>query len=230
MFWFYPNMQILNQNNNIKFTSTPLYHVNLKRVGNNADGFERAIISKLNPYDKIDDSAIKNIRNHLIHNEMYERQHCVGTDFCEEFEDHFLDMANFNAIELINNEELSKKIIGLVSFYKNLSGKMRLKLLFTMPNCQNANQKRKIKGIGEIALGNVFNQAKELNAKEITIDSSNSAVKFYEKTFKKAGINPKLQKGQSFIIKNNDFEKYLNYIKNEYKIDFSQKIQSGIVV
>jgi len=72
-------------------------------------------------------------------------------------------------------------------------------------------------------LGEIFNSAKNAHANNVTFYSDNKG--FYKKTFKDAKI--KLVNGKNyspsncyFVINEKDFDKYINYCKEKYKINF----------
>lgn len=217
-------MHPINQKNNIKFTSRPIHYANLKKIGARAsEKFEKVIISEL---EKHDISEIDKIIFHLKQKEATPGENRVGNYFCEEFCAKSADNINFNAIELINDKSLSKKILGAVSFFKNFENKIELTYLFTMPQVRSTNVKRKLKGVGEIALGRVFEYAKRTGASEIYINSANDD--FYLGVLNKLGIKPIYQQQfQLLRIKAKDFNTYLDYIKKEYHTDFIEKLNNN---
>jgi len=225
MFWFYPNMLTSNQNNNIKFTSNPLYRVNLKRVSNGVEkGLENAVLSELN-YSK-DAEELEKFKDFLIKKQKDKYENNLGTEFCKDFEAKDLKDEDCNAIEMINGQSLSKKIIALIHSYKDSDGIFHLESLFTNPIFQKKNAQRTLKGAGEIALGHVFKKAKESDCSKLFFCSGTD--KFYLTTFEKAGISFEKDLNE-FTIKREEFDKYLSYIKKEYDVDFSEKIKHGIV-
>jgi len=224
-------MQILNQNNNINFTSAPLYHVNLKKVSASKN-LGKAILSNLNPKDDIDKEAVKQIKKYLIQNETFQNEHSVGKAFCDDFFGFFSRFSKFEAIELPNDNVLHKKIIGLVSYYKNISGNLHLSFIFTNPAFQSKNNTRNLKGVGEIALGRVFKMAQKIEAPELNFTSSKESNEFYFKTLKRAHIN--LNNGKNsfneynnqITINQEDFNKYLDYIKKNTTLIFRNKLKT----
>lgn len=215
MFWLCMNMQINNQNN-ISFTSTPIHRVNIRNA--KTGELIPAIFSKLDRNSNIDRSAIT-----IIHNSWS----CpTAKEICFYFlETHFPD--DFWAIELIRDKNLSKKIVGLAQTNIEQCSKIfDLKYLSTKPSLSNkSKEKRVVKNIGEVLVGSIVNQAKHKDADYIHVASLIKAIPFYEKIIKNASFKPEnchLTKMQRvFFIEKKDFNKYLNHLADEYKINFS---------
>jgi len=225
MFGFYLCMQVSNRNNNVNFTSTPLHYVNLKNLAKDGGGgFVKAVLTRLDPNDKADLAALKEAKK------SWKLKHCVGDQFLTEFESQGMSFG-FNAVELVSEEPLVKKIIGLVSTsiddFDGIS-LFSLNTLFTKPSFSKAMRSRKISGVGEIMLGEAIFNAKKSNSFDMSFNSSMSAVKFYKTTFEDAGIEltSKKYNPQScdFRLFPEDFDKYINHVQKKYNMDFSATI------
>lgn len=226
-------MLISPRKNNINFTSTPIHYVNLKKLTNGVeDGFVKAVFSKLNPSDKKDIDAIIQI------NQDWDEEYLVS-EYCGDFIRNISpDINQYHAIELLENKDLGDKIVGLVKYYfKNYGNKENLHLswLITNPKAKfiSRDEKREIKGVGEILLGETFNKAKEHKALGLEFSYGNDS--FYKKTFENAGINIINGKtfnpsDKEFYVETEDFDKYINYCQNKYSTDFSAKIKDGIIM
>lgn len=100
--------------------------------------------------------------------------------------------------------------------------------------CRIPNVKNPSGGIGEVLLGRVFSNAKNYDSTYLEFVSANDS--FYLDKFKKIGINPHKSpnkfdtESDHFYIYKDDFDKYLDYMKNEYGTDFSEKIKDGIKI
>lgn len=208
-------MQINNQNT-LSFTSIPIHKVNVR---NSKTGeLIPAVFSKLDRNSETDIKAMA-----IIHRNWS----CpTAKEICFYFlETHFPD--DFWAIELAGDKNLSKKIVGLVQTNIEQGSKIfDLKYLSTKPSLSNkSKEKRIVKNIGEVLVGSIVNQAKHKDADYIHIASLIKAIPFYEKIIKNAGIKPEnchLTKMQRvFFIEKKDFNKYLNHLADEYKINFS---------
>jgi len=217
-------MQISNRNDGTNFTSTPVRFVNLKNRAKTGDRFVKAVLTKLDPNDADDLGALKMaIKN-------WKAKHSLGDDFLNKFEAKSRDFG-FNAVELISEKPLAKRIVGLVSTsIDDLEGisLFSLETLFAKPNLTKRKWGRKISGIGEIMLAEAIFKAKQANSLTISFTSSTSALEFYTKSFKKAGIELTkknyIEKMKNFWIENKDFDKYLKYIEKEYDMNFSATI------
>lgn len=210
MFGVYLNMKISSQNNNINFTSTPIHKVNLI---NAKDGsFIPAVFSQLDPDNLLDISAIKQIQKN------WRGPSFLVDQFYNDFF-HSKNVEKYHAIELLNNDPLEKRIIGLTESRIDHSD-YELSLLFVKPELTQKVGKRKIKNIGELLLGEIFNLAKKANASSLEFLSSNTG--FYNKTFERA--LPGLYKPEdndmvfSFEIKRKTFDKYIDYWKKKFGI------------
>lgn len=231
MFSFYSDMLISKQNNSVNFKSNPLYHVNLKKVENKVEvGVQRALFSMLSPKEKIDEQAIEEISEHL------RKDDTIGRRFCNDFFNKQSDQYDDFAIEKEGDEPLSKKIMGFARSFVNEED-YHLSYLFIKPEFQKENPNRNLKDVGKTMMAIIFNKAKTLKLQRVTFNSY--CDKFYLKILEDAHIQ--LNHGKSYFIKSDfdewgtdffihrdDCKKYLKYMKNEYGVDFSQKIQNGI--
>lgn len=217
MFEFYTNMKILARTNDINFKSTPVHMVNVRNA--KTGELIPAIFSKLNPYDYHDVKAIKKIEQDWAN--------CwLIPDFCDRFFKGRDD--SFCAIELISQKALAQKIIGLTSYSSDSFG---LYKLMTKPALSDKNKEtRKIKNIGEVLLGAIFNQFKIRESNIIGFSSFEDASGFYTKIFDKANISGIWMDSERcndghirtrFTLTKEQYEKYIDYWQNEYKIKIS---------
>ena len=209
------------QKNNLSFTSVPIHKVSLQKVTKRAENsYANAVFSKLDPLDSGDVVALEKIKNVWGHGSR------LVTSIWESFTTEVAGQCQFNAIELKKNRSLDEKIVGLVkSIFLQDGDKKNLYLwsIITKPEFGNKNPNRTIKGVGECMLGEIFNSAKHSNANNVTFYSDNKG--FFKKTFEDAEI--KLVNGKNytprnghFVINEKDFDKYINYCKEKYKINF----------
>ena len=213
-------MQI-STNNSVNFTSTPLHYVNLRKVTNGAeDGFVRAVFTKLNPKDLEGDClAVDKIKDTWM-----------GTSLRDNFAGAFkffkAESNHYNAIELVGNNNLGDRIVGLAKSSVELGRMLKLSLLLIKPEMSRINYKRSINHIGELMLGEMFNKAKQLNVSKLELESAEDD--FYIKVLEKAGIELTPEKYDSinhkFHIPVEDFDKYINWCQSEYKTNFSATI------
>jgi len=166
MFWFYPNMLASNQNNNINFTSNPIYRVNLKRVSNGFEkGLKSAVISELN-YREDAEELIK-FKNYLLKKEKIVDEHILGKDFCDDFNNRLFKNEDCNAVEIIGKQSLSKRIMAFAHSYKDTDESYYLSLLYTNPKCQKINAHRTLKGMGGSSPRACFSKSKRLKRYKI---------------------------------------------------------------
>ena len=213
-------MQILNQKNNVNFTSRPIHCVNIRDADNK---LVKVVFSKLDPKCGVDKAAIKKLQN------SWEVPHELMKDFYAEFSCP-KDGKEFNAIELPGIGPLHKKILGVVyskTYMLHNQERMSMPLLITNPDLKHENGLRKLKGIGEIMLGEVFNRAKKTKAPELEFNSE--ANKFFRKFFSRAKVkitddvnyNPY---NSFFHIGQEDFDKCIDWCQKKHKTNFSATI------
>lgn len=214
-------MEISNQKNLQKspyFKSTPICRVNVKNA--KTGELIPAVFSKLNqkdPFD-IDTVALEKINASWKSPEAA----CICTAFPKNY-----DNRNYYCIELPGKKSLSRRIIALAETDTDTWTKtMDMRYIAVRPSLSKEGEirrKRPIKSIGEVFFGMIINQAKKQNANCLYFYSVNND--FYEKVLEKTKIyaaNCHLDNDQDdFWIRNNYFDKYLDYISNKYKIDFS---------
>ena len=157
-------MQISSQKNSPHFSSTPIHRVNLI---NAIDGsFIPAVFSKLNPRDDMDRAAIEEIRK-----TWKGVSFSLMNSFTDGFTKDVQKTEQYNAIELIGEDKLSKKIVGITKYFhdKNpcaLSSenkKLYLNVLITNPEASHGAPNRKVKNVGEVLFGEIVKYAKKLN-------------------------------------------------------------------
>lgn len=203
------------QNNNINFKSTPIHKIKLFKVSNEkVCGTVDAVISKLNSSDYYDIEKIKNNWD---------------SDLIDSFTYNFgvnckVKNNNFYAIELINQEPLSKKIVGLMYDETKVNDDEYLKLnyILTHPQFNKKVKNRELKGIGEILFYKAFSDAKITKANKLDFVSINNG--FYNNTFNNAKIgftdkNKYYPLKHKYSIDKSSFDKYLNYCKEKYGFD-----------
>lgn len=219
-------MKIYKKTNNITFGSTPLHRVNIL---NAVDGqLIPAVFSRLNPRDKTDQIAIKEIQNFWKGADKF-----IMDIFTNGFDKDAIKTQKYNAIELIGDESLSKKIIGLINFFSkedsiSLSStpkELCLNALIVKPEFAHKSTGRGIKNIGEVLFGEIFKQSKKAKADYLNFLSEDD--EFYFRTLGKAGINARDNKeifypnNHEFTLDKKYFDKYLDYWKNKFKINVS---------
>lgn len=223
MFWFYPNMKISYQrNDNTNFTSKPIGDINLKKITNGMEsGFEKARYSLLNPHNKIDQQAIREIDAAWGDNE-------VKRELCDDFYSDSLQIGKpcfgiYHCVELIRkgNKKLSEKIVGLAkAFVLEINGNKNYYLdnIVVKPEVRHENNEKLFKGVGINMFGRAIQDAQELNASRIMFTSLNNP--FYFRIIEEADVSLPTAKNcfdkDDFIIPKQDFGKLLNYIKNTY--------------
>lgn len=216
-------MRISFTNDKTSFTSTPLHGVNVY----NAKGrfLTSAVFSKLSPTDNKDIEALKYILENWKGNPLL-----LGM-----FRDNFREIPNslneFHAIELPGMKNLGEKIVGLTMSYPRKdfdnSKIFHLALIVVKPELRAEIKDRGIKNVGEVLLGEMFNLAKKMKASSLELFSQNHG--FYVKTFKNACIDISEENeifspsDQKFSIDKTLFNKYIEYCKNKFSINFSNK-------
>jgi len=215
-------MQVSNQNNRINFTSAPLHSVNLKKITNRADdGISKAIISKLNPNDKLDEAAIRDVNKtwHYLSNHI----HCLYVDFSKNFD----PSTEYFAVETQEPKNLANKIIGLMQVCTQKSfitkrENLVLSTLATKPDFMHGNESRSLKNVGEALFGDTFSMAKEKNTANIKFFATKNNYKFYSDSLTKAGLNesefgnPSSENLYEFIINEKSFDRCINYYQNKF--------------
>ena len=194
--------------NNPNFKSNPIRNVN---IHDSQGRLIKAVFSELNPKD--DGEVVRALPelwgakaqyiDILAHTFPKEQTACSSRYFALELLEDSLDM--------------SKKIVGLLKL-KNLSNtKNQLIGLQSRPDCISLSENsRSLCGVGENCLAGVFSLSKENEINQIELHSTNDG--FYKKTFGDAKID--FQEANSFFKINKDFfGKYIDYIKQKYKID-----------
>ncbi|MDD3435717.1 MAG: hypothetical protein PHC64_01040 [Candidatus Gastranaerophilales bacterium] len=168
-------MLVSFRNNNVNFTSTPLYKIKLPKT--DGSGFVDAVVSRLDPNDKIDQDAVKNILGTWAKG--------IAADICK----YFLrppKESEYHAIELVGDENLAGKIIALSRDDLNACGNLlHLSLLAVKPEVSFQNPQRKIKDVGQALFGFIINIAKESG---ICLEFVSRANKFYLKVLQKAEL------------------------------------------
>lgn len=206
------NMQINNQNN-LSFKSNPINRVNVRNA--KTGELIPAVFSKLTKEDT--ESMEKIYKN-------WRFPEAITIYF------HFLKMSdnhNFYAIETLGEKNLSKRIIGLAETKTDaVTNDLDLKYIAIKPSLSVSGEKRRkrpIKNIGEVLFGTIINQAKQQHSNHLYVYSVNNA--FYDSILKKAGISPLdchyNNIKDDYFIKSEYFDKYLNYLSDNYKINFS---------
>lgn len=206
-------MKIINQPN-ISFKSNPLAHVNIHNA--KTGELVPAIFSELSYKNDIDIEGIE---------EIYAKWDTpLSNLLCSDFPKMHSNQY-FYAIELPNNAPLSQKIIGLASTEQDFySDSLSLSIIVTEPSlAQKGNSKRLFKNTGEVLFAMAVERAKKAVVSSLYWDSANN--RFYNRILKKAGIPISdcrfNEDKDAYILNNKYFDKYLDYIKTEYKIDFS---------
>jgi hypothetical protein len=213
---------MIGQTSPVNFKSTPLHHVNIRKVENGATvGFEKMMFSKLDNGDSTDRVAVKFIG-----------QNWVGAPYAKLFDEWFNEKPLTKSIEprhyavelLDKGKDLAEKIQGLLrvkienySHGKNLD----VSLIQSHPDLLYTSKykKRSLAGFGEVMLGECFKIAKKENAGTLVISSTND--EFYDKTFERAKIkiwNTSINSGGVFRIEKSEFDKYINYVNEKYKM------------
>lgn len=216
MFGVYLNMKVSSQNNTINFTSTPLHKVNLI---NAIDGsFIPAVFSRLNPNNPLDTKAIAQIKKD------WAQKSILIDAFYSDFI-HSNNIEKYHAIELVNNDSLEKRIVGLTASQQKDSEYI-LKLLIVKPEFCKKNPKRQIKNIGEILLGEMFYQAEKSKANSLNFLSTNP--KFYNTIFSsslkdsyvphKTNIIPMIKPLSFLRFTKEEIERHVNYWKKKFGI------------
>jgi len=231
------NMKVSSNQNQfhkkqVSFKSKPLHYVNLKKFTNNVDdGFIKAVFSELNPSNSVDKEAIKEIRESW-------KDNSTAGDFCDYFicDSHIKHPSSFAiknptkyfCIELINKNPLGQRIIGVLKTFPDLKipDYYYLSRIATKNEFRYGDSERSIKNIGEILLGESFNETKKRNFSGLTFTSL--CDEFFETSFNNAGIDFKNRWGD-FTIEKGELNKYLEYIQKKFNINFSQKIKKSII-
>lgn len=232
----YQIMKVSSQNNKVNFTSTPIHKVNLINVKDGS--FIPAVFSQLNPNNQLDAKAIKYIQKTweetpLLTDHLY---------------DDFMSVSNseqYHVIELVNKAPLEQRIVGLIksriSHVEKHNGlelmctgrindvkallelnkpQCSLSLLIVKPEFAKKNMLRKIKDIGELLLGEIFNLAKNADASSFVFNAANTD--FYNKTFSRALADNYIphpsNTASHFNMKRDTFDKYLAYWKQKFGI------------
>lgn len=216
MFDFFTDMKIANQNNNVNFKSVPLYNLTLTRGRETVP----AVFSKLEPQNPIDLEAVMKIKDNW-------ESSMATLWFCPKFieDSHPSDFSlpsQYNCIEVVGKEALDKRILCLTENFLHSFGNIKtnfLNTIVTKKEFQRGNDKRQMQNIGSLMLGGFFKDSKRKNVTKIKIDSVNNG--FYINVFEKAGINFDME-GDTFIISNDEFDKYLDYCKRELNTNFNE--------
>lgn len=222
-------MEISSQNNNVIFTSTPIHRVN---VINTKDGsFLPAIFSKLDQKEPEDAKAIKKISSSWLKFETYNfPKQIVKTSknnlalLKSFFTGEVCDYRSFYALELLQkpnaSKPLAKRIIGIMCIRESVeNNRLCLALLNTKPKFIVQNDNRTIKGSGENLFAEAINLAKEKKFSSVIIDSYND--RFYLGTLRNAKIvDEELRESGLFIIPQKYFNKYLDYWKKKFALNF----------
>lgn len=226
--------------NSVNFGSTPLHQVNLRK--GDGSGFVRAVVSELDPKCEEDFLALSQVAKDwnagfFVGKILNFFEACRGSLTSHQNNPELQDWIvknnpqTYYAVELLHEAPLHEKIAGLLmaTFKRNTLHNCRnldLSLLQVRPDIMYQdgvdNSARRIKGVGEVLVGQVFRHAKESAAPSITITSSNDY--FYYETFKKSGvemIDDRLYDYTApFTIKSGEFDKYLGYTEQKYQIKF----------
>lgn len=223
MFQFYINMQILNPQNNISFSAIPIGNVNrIPKVEKGiVNGCVEGIISKLDSSDRLDLEAVSQIeKNWQGH---YEQLYWY-------FSGNFRNPAetdSFHSLEFVSDASLGKRIVGLIQHkLKNDKGNFEASLLLIKPDLIAEKKNRKFKSLGEILLGVPFQKAKEANVPAMELEFMDTNEAFYDKIFKKADVKAEKfvdskTKTKNFLVKNEEFNKYIEYCKKNFGLNFS---------
>lgn len=226
-------MRINSNKYKTSFTSTPLHCVNLKKIVTVADNSPiLAVFSSLNPKSRGDRNALLQIKDTW-------RKSQLVRNFCTSFLENQSNLHQFNAIELVNEKPLGERIVGLIKTFPSYNNKEKglyLATILTKPEFSAHNQGRTIKDIGEIMLGEIFNYAKKTQAHFIEFTSIDD--NFYSRVFSKASVHAVEEDAShyceylsgEFFIPQGEFDKYLNYCKKQYGLDFSENLKGGIEI
>lgn len=203
--------------NNISFKSNPVHNVHLR---NTQGGYVKAVFSELNPKKAVDIDAVKQIQNTWKNAPQAEV-------FCSMFLDNSSKGSKYYALELFDKKQnLGDKILGLLvvdSYKDNFKKIFDLVAVQTKPDNKycSLDIKRDVKGIGEVLLLESFRFAKKQKEDFLRVASSNNP--FYLKSFNDAKIvfeEARMGLGASnFFIDKTNFDKYINYGRNKYKIE-----------
>lgn len=218
-------MRIAPNQQKVNFTAIPLHPVKICRIPNGQKMLScEGVISMLDPKDPQDISNVRNIlESWKSHRDLIEK-------FCKQFfsSDDRLPNEQYLALEIPNGKE--KIIAGIERLCPTVDSDatdIHLSYLITNPEFEADNPNRTVKGIGEILLAKAFHVAKESNAYDLDIFSSNDP--FYFKTLANAEIKldeskfPVLQTfgTQSlFTFVREHFDKYIEYCERKYGFKF----------
>ena len=184
------------------------------------------VISEFDPKDAGDFAALKKISEEWKGAD-YIKNILISFNRSAKYyqtEGNIPDKYKYYAVEIPNNEPLHKKTLGLISIFSNPSNSLEIDHLQVKPDLKHQKDKtRKIKGIGEMLVGKVFEVANTNRSKisEIGLIPSTGAQDFYEKMFQKADIQNKGQ-WEEFVIDSSDFPKFLKYIEYKYQTKFKK--------
>lgn len=208
-------MQVNTQNNNLSFTSLPLYKINLPQA--NGNGFSEAVVSKLTYEDA---KAIRDVKKNWL----------GKIDIVDSFCKHYFNGQNcdsFFAIERQGSAPLFERLeaLALLKSDGKSSDKATLYYIFTNPDSMKGAKRRSVKNVGEALLGATFSFAKDLKVKLLNMHSINNG--FYSKTFERAGLKLYSQGKTSYAVDNSNIPDLLKTLNKPADVTFLKNIMIG---
>lgn len=209
-------MQTAIQQNNINFKSTPRHKMQLIRRNFFRQTPVGVVFSELNPCDEKDKEALGAIKFIWPRRDLYDLQDLFYNDFVKR------PYEQFYAMELDNRNSLEQRIIGLMCLHEE-----KLIMLRTSPDFAKENKYRKIKGIGEVLLGEAVNILRGNPQRQLRFCSTNDG--FYLHVFDDAGMVqntdyqmfPRKENRTDFTVQSSGLDKLLTCISKKYNIDFT---------
>lgn len=208
-------MQVNTQNNNVSFTSIPLYKIKLPQA--KGGGMVDATISKITQEDA---KAIRDVKKN------WGGKIEIVEDFCKKyFKNEEGDI--FYAIEKSGSEPLFERLeaLAMVKHNKNSKDSATLYYIFTNPDTMKNSKKRTVKNVGEALLGATFGLANDLKVKLLNMHSINNG--FYSKTFERSGLNVYSQGKNSYVVENKNIPSLMKLLNKPTDINILKDIMSG---
>lgn len=208
-------MQIQNQKQNIQFTSTPIHYLDLIKMENGIEkGIVKAAFSKLDlKKDKATMEALKKASS----KENLHFQLC-----CNNFLNPNPAKEKYYAIELVGNESLDKRILGLAECYQGKNGQLEVSLLAAKSECMKNNPQRTFKNTGVALLSAIYKIAKKTKAVEVKIPSGND--KFYSNIYDNSCTKYYLDRVlHCFYVANNQFDNFISFCNKNFSLNLQDK-------
>lgn len=203
------------QNKHITFTSRPIHYLNLTRVKNGLEkGFVKVCFSKLDL--KKDKEAIEILKKSSVNQNLHFQ--CCCTNFLNPKPAR----EKYYAIELIGNETLDKRIVGLAECYHKKNSQLEVSLLATKSEFLKENPSRTLKNIGISLLSSIFQIAKKTKSTEVKIPSGND--EFYSNVYDTSQTKYTKDKGlHIFYVANDQFDNFISFYNKTLSLDFNHK-------